>query len=667
MWHPILSTPSPCRAGASRRSSGASDLIELLPDEAHHDPLLGRGILKSFSGKDYYGHVVGIDADPVTGERFYHVTYEDGDEEHMPAAEVVKFSHGQPIAPPPSGRPSFSCSRAATPRFSRGRPALSGRPSFSASRAGTPRTSNAWLGGNPRNSNSHDVHARTLQTSDIGKGFECCLILLAALCGVLIFLWLLPDGLSSSDGQDSATSTHVDLLDLGSVIPSWETSFVNTPMVELSLPNHRMEHDLPDVSANMIVGNLHESDAEGLQPVSYPFDDSWVEEIALPEESETSSIAAHDRDAAVEIDWFQTDQKLSPDDVKRWAATAGAALNSSVEEFFSSYGDDAVTLLIGLGMVLSALAFFVRDCFKASLGRNSVLSLQQAQPPSHHIDGSGSPGSLQQQLDALSPAASMANSSSRPRVPWPAGALFSNSPVLQSQNSAHKSSPLPPSMRGTTGALAADPLMTPVQPQRSSPQQHADVQMSPIAAFRLPTTTPGKNAASPLSSVRVPGATSGATTTLPVQLGAYYVARVPGDQKVAKAISMNAAKDEVTLQICEANRKRFKLSSQTAQVSAADLLHGPFALCGGYLPRHVPEIYAEAMPAASHSPAQPPTQAPLRLRNRYLDLPQQRFRFTSSLHKMVELGFEDTPELRDLLTRCSGNVNEALRQFWSDE
>lgn len=97
-------TPSPARGRsslgvASLRSSLGSDvgmrgvgasmsLVPLPRSEAVHDPLMGAKIRKPFGAAFYIGQVAVIDYDSNTGERAYHVVYEDGDEEHLSAAEV---------------------------------------------------------------------------------------------------------------------------------------------------------------------------------------------------------------------------------------------------------------------------------------------------------------------------------------------------------------------------------------------------------------------------------------------------------------------------------------------------------------------------------------------------------------------------------------------------
>jgi len=101
----LAGTPTPMRggslwAGGSARSSyghrlsgSPKDLVPVPDQDAQRDPLLYGKIRKSFGGQWYYGQVVKIDADANTGERFYHVSYEDNDEEHLTGQEVHAFLH----------------------------------------------------------------------------------------------------------------------------------------------------------------------------------------------------------------------------------------------------------------------------------------------------------------------------------------------------------------------------------------------------------------------------------------------------------------------------------------------------------------------------------------------------------------------------------------------
>eukprot|EP00448_Togula_jolla_P018703 CAMPEP_0170591100 /NCGR_PEP_ID=MMETSP0224-20130122/12222_1 /TAXON_ID=285029 /ORGANISM="Togula jolla, Strain CCCM 725" /LENGTH=725 /DNA_ID=CAMNT_0010914939 /DNA_START=113 /DNA_END=2290 /DNA_ORIENTATION=+ len=103
----MAATPSPCRmrgslggpaprfrcaraSVASTSRGSAPDLVALPPDQIRGDPLYGATLRRAFGAKMYYGQVKGIDADVRTGERAYHISYEDGDEEHLGQQEVMR-------------------------------------------------------------------------------------------------------------------------------------------------------------------------------------------------------------------------------------------------------------------------------------------------------------------------------------------------------------------------------------------------------------------------------------------------------------------------------------------------------------------------------------------------------------------------------------------------
>lgn len=117
----VLDSPSPCRrttslGNVSSRSSGASSgshkgLVPLPVDHARRDPFMGATIRKSFGSRFYLGRVVGVDSVAHTGERAYHVLYEDSDEEHLSAGEVQALmhrAHSQHASAAPTPRPSVS-------------------------------------------------------------------------------------------------------------------------------------------------------------------------------------------------------------------------------------------------------------------------------------------------------------------------------------------------------------------------------------------------------------------------------------------------------------------------------------------------------------------------------------------------------------------------------
>lgn len=94
---PVADVPTPCRRQSyllmrSPAPRGGDTLLDktiaIHPAEARKDPLLGANIRKRFGSKWYYGEVTAIDQCMKTGDRLYHVVYEDGDQEHLAAREL---------------------------------------------------------------------------------------------------------------------------------------------------------------------------------------------------------------------------------------------------------------------------------------------------------------------------------------------------------------------------------------------------------------------------------------------------------------------------------------------------------------------------------------------------------------------------------------------------
>ncbi|CAK0835881.1 unnamed protein product, partial [Prorocentrum cordatum] len=123
----VWAAPSPCRARASlgarsvasgRSSilsarSGEGDLVALSLACAKADPLFGATVRKVFGECAFYGQVISIDRDIHSGERAYHVAYEDGDEEHLSEPEVrgalVRTSMAAAHCPPIAGAAAAGC------------------------------------------------------------------------------------------------------------------------------------------------------------------------------------------------------------------------------------------------------------------------------------------------------------------------------------------------------------------------------------------------------------------------------------------------------------------------------------------------------------------------------------------------------------------------------
>lgn len=147
----------------------------------------------------------------------------------------------------------------------------------------------------------------------------------------------------------------------------------------------------------------------------------------------------------------------------------------------------------------------------------------------------------------------------------------------------------------------------------------------------------------------------------PVQVGQFYMANVGQEQKVVKTTLVQTS--TVMVKECTVNWSRhgvpsFRVTPQISEVPIACLLKGPFAIMAGRAPKDVAQLFEQ-----EQRPVQTPQAA---VRTRTTCVPEQRFKYMSAIGQMAGMGFQDTPELRQVLTMHGGNVDAALREFWHD-
>lgn len=611
----VAATPSPCRSRSSMGGSelsGASnqkELISLSEFEARQDALLGCSIRKSFGGQSYFGQVVSIDCDAATGERHYHVAYEDGDEEHLLASEV------QPLMQPGRADGRFPGS---TPVPQQGRP--SGRPSFHASRAGTPRHSGASQASRP----SFPSGAPTMRASLGGRGSDDNLCAYYAIAGFFVVAYFLVCGLPScfssavTDGaQNLDTSSYFAESHVDSAlwtVPSNDVILESLPASPISTFDVSAAH-MPASSGTSHLDEVEASDSAHLpsEPVvadSIGSSRSWAPihtgEVAGAQSQEDARIFEADSEAQ---DAGVNDDDSSWSDLQR---TASATFEESWHIIFSF-----VSLLAGFVM------FFKHNICRQRLPVNAGLGLA----PDGVLGSPLAPGAL------LQPDGTPAR-----QDPYGVAALASGSP-------------LPPALVGNTplrmGLSPAPGAVDPFTPARNSPVG------GPLPMCSSPQAAPSM-AAAPLMRN-------------PVQVGAFYLANVGSEQKVVKTVMLNDIEGTVVVMECaiawrNGNEPVFKVGSQGGyKIPTANLAQGPFEITGGRAPSQVATLFQKDSRPPLRGPSTPLTaQAP----DEFHRLPP-RFRFTSALKKMQEMGFEDSADLRQVLTACNGSVDEALREFWS--
>jgi len=152
------------------------------------------------------------------------------------------------------------------------------------------------------------------------------------------------------------------------------------------------------------------------------------------------------------------------------------------------------------------------------------------------------------------------------------------------------------------------------------------------------------------------------------QLGMWYVGAVDGLGQVVRVLSRDAVSGILNVQAYTANRGKtgrlsFKRGNATLQLEPRNLRQGPFQLApGGRAP---PEIAASIGRGQKRPPESVASPAKQRHKASDLDVP---FGFKRSLNQLTtDLGFSDSPELRDTLTRHHGNVSACLREMLGDQ
>ena len=64
-----------------------------LPDhEKFEDPIFGLKVQRAIGGQLFCGEVVDIEKGVISGEIYYRVKYEDGDQEHLTEEELLEVS-----------------------------------------------------------------------------------------------------------------------------------------------------------------------------------------------------------------------------------------------------------------------------------------------------------------------------------------------------------------------------------------------------------------------------------------------------------------------------------------------------------------------------------------------------------------------------------------------
>lgn len=160
------------------------------------------------------------------------------------------------------------------------------------------------------------------------------------------------------------------------------------------------------------------------------------------------------------------------------------------------------------------------------------------------------------------------------------------------------------------------------------------------------------------------------------QVGCWYVAAFDGEDRVVRIVGCQDTL--VWVSVCQTCRPAGgiptfrKRGDDVAEVQIGDLKAGPFHLVAGRVPAQVTQAF-EFAPVCARRPLAE-VQASNTLGHDQqaeddLSLPwksrmaEARFRHPKALSKMREMGFDDTPQLRDVILRNEGRVPGVLRQL----
>lgn len=681
MLRSVAATPSPCRSHASIASarcspalssgSGFRELVPLPPEESQKDPLLGRNILKTFDGRSFYGLIVGIDVDAATGERHYHVAYEDEDEEHLLAAEVQPLLQPGRISVGPSPAASYGVSPAVSPglgmqrRLSQRAWSASTTPvptscrrSFSISRAATPRRSAAsqestfapsrlsFAMRSPMRKAFFGRFGHDFATDEVPEDLHFFWHLAAVALVVFFVVCIVPSCLSFPSRPSTPDSSNaLDLMDAGALewpLPS-NHDLLNSPSfpssvdtlqsgTDWSMPSETISSQVHEATRHTSAYELSESPPASSNSIPH----TWTR---LPERDNSESASYGTGAAAQEATPFVFD-----------VGRLDAAESDVVDLMDQQHIDyDAIQECLLVAALTSVFAFLVLwFCWLRRVG---------APPVGCPVDGRVMAETLARSDTCLdyvvtSPHGRISPSASR----MVDTAYTSPSHCLALACSPHIARQDAPCLGGSAISGNGGAPSTPVC--REVEEERRRMMVSPaVLSSRLPSPMP------------LVAPVQGKLISAP-QIGAYYVAMINGERKVGKATQANVAEEAVVLRLCDCRyqsrvgQPTFRLAQSSCQVQWSDVTEGPFALVAGRAPPHIAQIFMRSQ--GEDDPPRTTTPFKPAVRNEFCEMPRQRFRYPSALRAMEEMGFTDSIEIREIITKCRGNVNHAMSELWEN-
>jgi hypothetical protein len=264
-------------------------------------------------------------------------------------------------------------------------------------------------------------------------------------------------------------------------------------------------------------------------------------------------------------------------------------------------------------------------------------------------------------VGAASPTGSLALlESSGAASPTGSGALLE----LSSETALH-SAPATPLSSGGVGAASPTGSLVPIEPSWEAALPSAPA--TPLSSGGLGAVSPNGATTQLEASSVVRQPLAERQVECHAQLGMWYVAAVDGPGQVIRVLSIDAHSGILNVQAYSAKhgktgRLTFRKGNATLQLEPCNLRRGPFQIApGGRAPPEITTLFGRGQkrPIGSVSP---------RARQlRKMDGLGVSFRFTRSLSQLTgDLGFRDTPELRDALTRHGGSVSACLQEILGD-
>lgn len=648
-------------------SPAGKSLVPLSREDARLDPFLGCTIRKIFGSQWYYGQVIAIDVDVASGDRAYHIAYEDGDEEHLSSSEVrnlvVMASRSAPPSEPGSPRRSLVPSH----RPSVGPSVVAVGPSVA--RAEAPRPSIA-----PSISQPPVVAASFGLGDSLKPSFSFWgSMLLAGFTGALMVALVssfLSFMMSSGDLVDGVGTRMPMPVGLVAPLPPWAEveSQQRVPKLNPGGSNGPLEELAP-----VLVEELQEKpEAEvANDPPTQPEEtlETSEDEQALP----VKALEAEELLEPVETPSKAEDDK-DDDQFLRDEPPGTQLMDDSALEEDLSVAVAAVMDASGLVVRVVAKSFFrsleevwhwILSAFSSSLtGASWTGGAETIDPPAPPVpEPEEAAGALQSLMTTILVAC--------------AGVITilvnihppSVSQELQDVVHIHEAKTvlLPyqaPSPRPSPAAPFPSPPPAPLQQmQKAQVRQILESVNTPargksvgvhaeVAATPLKSATAGARTLMSMMGRTPPGG-----TTLPV--AALSERRPPPPPK--------------SLTVGGENMPPRNQEGHCARCASAMPADANFCrYCGQQRGKKVIQVKA-ATPPARAPPAPAPAPAARRETSREpmeagraksgLIVDKPRFRYSSGLKKLKEMGYGDSEELRNILTKCSGDLSAALRMI----